>query len=170
MCFIVSCSNPGCSAIRKPVAIKEVEDDGHYVGVDVVYKSDGEQRYTLGVAYAANKPDVGIARDGHRDFAGPVALERAAWSYFTKSRRVGLHHADGSDGHGVVVESYVYRGPDWQIPGNDYVVKSGDWLMGVVWDEATWPDIKSGKVNGFSPQGSAKRRTPSAEAVAQLRS
>jgi hypothetical protein len=70
----------------------------------------------------------------------------------------------------VVVESYVYRGPDWQIPGNDYMVKSGDWLMGVVWDEATWPDIKSGKVNGFSPQGSATRRTPSEEAVAQLRS
>lgn len=134
-----------------------------------VVKASAERRYTLGVAYPANRPDVGRAADGFRDFAGPDVLEDAAWSFMRKGAAIGLHHADGTEGHGQVVESYVYRGPDWPQP-NGYVVKAGDWLLGVVWDAETWPLVKSGHIQGFSPQGAARRRTPSAEALAQLRS
>ncbi len=134
-----------------------------------VFKSSEERRYTLGVAYPANKPDVGKAADGFRDFASPEALEQAAWSFMRKGAAIGLDHVDGTDGAGTVVESYVYRGPDWP-QDNGYVVKAGDWLLGVVWDEPSWGDIKAGRRTGYSPQGGATRRTPSPEALAQLRS
>lgn len=135
-----------------------------------ILKSADEQRYTLGVAYPANRADLGRAADGFRDFAGPDALRKAAWSYMRKGARIGLHHADGTDGAGTVVESYLWPegAPDWQV--GDYAVKSNDWLIGVVWEPEAWSLIKSGRVRGFSPQGAARRRRPSAEALANLRS
>lgn len=132
-----------------------------------VVKAEDERRFTLGLAYPANRPDVGKAADGHRDFVSERTLQDAAWNYLAKSRSVGLRHADGTEGHGTVVESYLYQGPDWKI-GNT-VIKANDWLLGVRWDEPTWRAIKSGALNGFSPQGFAKRATPSANALANLR-
>ena len=141
------------------------------IGISLI-KSQEEQRYTLGVAYAANMPDVSKAADGHRDFAGPEALEKAAWSYMQKGGNVGLHHQSGTDGQGTVVESYIYRGDPWVVKaadGSDQTIMPGDWLVGVVWSEEAWPLIKAGIVNGFSPQGSARRDVPSAESIAKFR-
>ena len=56
---------------------------------------------------------------------------------------IGTDHADGTTGAGRVVESYIYRGPDWFI--GDAAIKSGDWLLGTVWDETTWAKIKKGE-------------------------
>lgn len=136
----------------------------------VLVKSDGESRYTLTVAYPANKPDVAVARDGYRDFAGPKAVEEAAWNYLTKSRNVGLWHEDGTDGAGRVVESYVWPdgAPDWPV-SDSYVVKSGDWLVGIQWDEPGWKLIKEGKIGGVSMQGRAQRKAPSPADLANLR-
>jgi len=139
----------------------------------IVVKSADEQRYTLTVAYPANKPDVSVAADGHRDFASAAAVETAAWNYLRKSPKIGLWHRGGTDGAGDVVESYIWRGPDWHIEaadGSEQVVKAGDWLLGIQWNEETWPLVKSGRIGGVSPQGRAKRRVPTAEAVANLRS
>jgi hypothetical protein len=137
-----------------------------------VVKSVAERQYTLGLAYPANRADVGKAQDGFRDFVGTDALEEAAWSFLHKSGQVGIQHQDGTAGHGIVAESYIYRGPDWHITadGSEHVIKAGDWLLGVVWDDPTWQAIKAGELNGFSPQGKARRRVPSAEALANLRS
>lgn len=138
-----------------------------------VIKSTEEQRYTLQVAYAHSLPDIGIAQDGHQDFASADAVEKAAWSYLRKSPNVGLWHRDGTDGSGEVCESYIYRGPDWTIKaadGSEQVIKSGDWLMGIIWGEDSWPLVKQGLIGGVSPQGRAKRRVPSADDVANLRS
>lgn len=144
------------------------------VGVSgVVVKSADEQRYTLTVAYPANKPDVAVAQDGFRDFASPAAVEKAAWSYLRTSPNVGLWHESGTDGSGEVCESYIYRGPDWVVKaadGSEQVIKSGDWLMGIIWSEDSWPLVKQGLIGGVSPQGRAKRRIPDPAAVAQLRS
>jgi hypothetical protein len=41
--------------------------------------------------------------------------------------------------------------------------------VGIVWSEAGWDLIKSGRINGVSMQGSATRRRPSREALAALR-
>jgi|SRR5215471_252370 len=119
-----------------------------------------EQRYVLGVAYQAG-PDPRIQRgaDGGRDYFTPEELEKAAWSFLRNGPAVGLFHGPESTvGHADVVESYVYRGPDWDL-GDGVVVKAGDWLVGAVLDETAWQLYKSGRVTGWSPQGSARRIT-----------
>lgn len=120
-----------------------------------------EQQYVLGVAYQAG-PDPRIAKgaDGYRDYFTPEELEKAAWSFLKGGAQVGLFHAANTLGHATVVESYIYRGPDWDF-GDGTVVKAGDWLIGAICDDLAWSLVKSGKVTGFSPQGAAKRRRPS---------
>lgn len=139
------------------------------VGCDVLKASD-ERRYTLGVAYAANRADPHRGKDGFRDFVGADVLRDAAWSYMRKGAAVGLDHAKGTDGAGHVVESYIWPdgAPDWPQP-NGYVVKSGDWLLGVVWEPEAWASIKSGRRGGYSMQGGAHRRLPTPDALKSLR-
>jgi Putative phage serine protease XkdF len=123
--------------------------------------TDEPQRYVLGIAYQAGKdPKIQKGADGARDYFEPAELEKAAWSFIGK-QIVGLFHADGTEGHAVVKESYIYRGPDWvlsDIAGEEVVVKSGDWLLGAVLDEAAWSLVEDGRITGWSPQGSATRR------------
>lgn len=124
------------------------------------------------VGYPSLRPDQAIASDGFRDFAGPQAVEDAAWSYLQKSPLVGLWHKEGTTGAGAVTESYIYRGPDWRLTaadGSEQVIKAGDWLLGIVWTPESWQLIKSGQVRGVSMQGSAVRRQPDAETLATLR-
>lgn len=138
--------------------------------VQRVVKAAEESRYTLGVAYPAMKTDAAVAQDGHIDFVSHEVLEKTAWAWMTDHRDVNLFHKGGTEGHATVVESYIYRGPDWTIPGNDYVVKAGDWMLGTVWDEHGWQLVKEGLIRGWSPEGGARRMKPSAERLAQLRS
>ena len=157
----------------QPAAKRTAEDlEPGTAGVQVL-KTVDERRFTLGLGYPAMRPDVGKAADGFRDFVGHDALEKTAWEWTKSYRNVGLHHADGTDFSGDVVESYIYRGPDWEInspvDGSPQVIKSGDWLVGVVWSEQAWPLVKQGLVNGWSPQGGARRSTPGPERLAQLR-
>ncbi|MEU8920307.1 XkdF-like putative serine protease domain-containing protein [Kitasatospora sp. NPDC048545] len=117
-----------------------------------------EQRYVLGIAYQAG-PDPRIQKgaDGGRDFFTADELEKAAWSFLRDGgSQVGLNHVDGTTGAATVVESYVWRGPDWDL-GDGVVVKAGDWLVGAVLDEPAWRLYKSGRITGFSPQGTARR-------------
>ena len=153
-----------------------VEHDGHAAKstwdgesvAGVLVKASDERRYTLTVAYPADRADVAVAADGHRDFASKSAVEDAAWNYLRKGGKVGLHHADGTEGAGEVVESFIWPADDWATSAG-YVVKAGDWLVGIVWDEPSWELVKAGRIGGVSMQGSAKRRTPTAEAIAALR-
>lgn len=118
-----------------------------------------EQQYILGVAYQAG-PDPLIQKgaDGHRDYFTPEELEKAAWSFLAEGgTEIGLFHIDKTVGHVRLVESYIWRGPDW-VMGNGTIVKAGDWLIGGICDDVAWSLVKSGKVTGLSPQGVAKRR------------
>lgn len=145
--------------------------DGESIAAQVI-KSAPERRFTLCVAYPANRADVAIAADGARDFASPEAVEEAAWSYLTKGGGVGIGHRQGSDNAGRVVESYLWRADPWVIKaadGSTQTVMPGDWLLGVVWTPETWRAIKSGALTGVSMQGSASRRKPTPEALAALR-
>jgi hypothetical protein len=118
-----------------------------------------DQRYVLGIAYQAGPAET-IAKglDGARDMFTAAELEKACWSYLGDGgQQIGLHHVDGTIGAARVVESYIYRGPDWDL-GEGVVVKSGDWLVGAILDEPAWAMWKAGKITGLSPQGVAKRR------------
>jgi hypothetical protein len=141
--------------------------DGEHLS-GVLAKADAELQYTLVCVYPADKADVAVAQDGHRDFASKAAVRDAAWNFLRKGGKVGLHHADGTDGAGTIVESFLWPGEDW-APGNGYVVKEGDWMAGIVWDDPAWELVKAGKIGGVSMQGSARRRKASPEAVAGLR-
>lgn len=127
-----------------------------------VVKSVPEQRYLLTVAHQAG-PDPRITKgaDGGRDYFTPDELERAAWGFIGAGAQVGLFHADGTTGRARIVESYLYRGPDWTltaVDGSVQVVKAGDWLVGMICDPVAWGLVKSGRVAGVSVQGQAKRR------------
>jgi hypothetical protein len=118
-----------------------------------------EQRYVLALAYQAGAdPRIAKGVDGGRDYFEPEELERACWSYLAKgSPQVGIGHMDGTTGAATVVESYVYRGPDWDL-GDGIVVRKGDWLVGMILEPKSWELAKAGKLAGVSPQGTARRR------------
>lgn len=126
--------------------------------VGPLLKAEPAQRFTLMLAWPALKPDVAKAADGRRDYARPEVIERTAWAWMSKSRAVGLFHADGDEtvGSGTVVESYIHRSGDWSI--NGHLIKTGDWLIGTIWTEQAWSLVQRGLINGMSPQGSAQRR------------
>jgi Putative phage serine protease XkdF len=148
------------------------EEDAPEVALKALQATD-ERRYTLGLSYPANRADRAVAADGFRDFAKADVLENAAWSYLRKGAKVGLLHHKGTEGRGQVVESYIYRGPDWEIDtpsGEKVMIKAGDWLMGIIWDSLAWRAIKTGKLTGLSPQAKVRRRIPSPEDLAGLRS
>ena len=156
------------AVIEKTVDADASED----VAACEIFKSVDESRVTVGLAYPHSRADKGVAADGHIDFAGKSAVERACWSFTSKSRSIGIMHRDGTEGHGEVVESAIHRGPDWIVKsdGSETIITEGDWVMAVRWDEPTWALIKSKRLNGLSPQGRAKRGTPTPEALANLRS
>lgn len=139
-----------------------------------IVKAVDERRFTLGLAYPALRPDVAVAKDGHIDYVSTEVLEKAAWSWMSKSRSIGVLHKDGTEGSGQVVESYIYRPEEpWVVKAADGVeqtINTGDWLVGVVWSEKTWPMVKSSTIRGYSPQGGARRRVASQSDLAKLRS
>jgi hypothetical protein len=122
-----------------------------------------EQRYLLTVGYQPG-PDARITKgvDGSRDFFTEAELEKAAWSMLLSGvPEVGIAHENGTTGHARVVESYIYRGPDWTltaVDGSEQVIKSGTWLVGLLCDEVAWRLHKDGLVGGTSIDGRARRR------------
>lgn len=125
-----------------------------------VFKAAEPQRYVLGVAYQPGlDPRIQKGQDGGRDAFTEAELEKAAFSFLAcGSPQIGIGHADGTTGAARVVESYIYRNEQpWDI-GNGIVVTKGTWLIGAILDEKSWRLAQAGKLNGFSPQGSAKRR------------
>lgn len=122
-----------------------------------------EQRYVLGIAYQAGRdPRIRKGQDGGRDFFTPEQLEKAAFSFMRNGARSGMFHADDTEGEATIVESYIYRGPDWPVTAPDgsvTVVKAGDWLVGAILSEQAWRLYKAGEVTGWSPQGTARRIT-----------
>ena len=114
-------------------------------------------RFVLGVAYPAARVD------GHREWASADSLEQAAWSFARKHRRIGFFHAEGPgiETHADLVESYVWRGPDWEttdISGATQVVKTGDWMLGAILDEPGFGLVLNKKADGWSLDGGARRR------------
>jgi len=133
----------------------EISGDGGAVDVVMKALSTGPKRFVLGVAYAPNE------LDGHDEFMSPEEVEKTAWDYARNHRRVGFFHVDGTETHAEVVESYIYRGPDWvttDIDGNEQVIKSGTWMLGGILDEPGFGLVLKRKADGWSMDGLARRR------------
>jgi hypothetical protein len=160
---------PDGSTYEGDEAVSKSHWDGETVK-GVVIKSDDELRYTLCVAYPVDTADVAKARDGYRDFASAEALRKAAWNFLDNGGEVGAFHADGTDGAGRTVESYILP-CDWVVKatdGEEYTIKAGSWMQGTIWTPEAWELIKSGDITGMSMQGGAKRRAPSPADVARV--
>jgi hypothetical protein len=118
------------------------------------------ERYVLGIAYAPGKDSrIKKGLDGFRDYFTEHELELASRT-FMKSLDSGVMHVDGTLGHAEIVESYIYRGPDWLMKaanGQEVLVKAGAWLVGAVLDADAWQAVKSGRLTGWSPQGGGTR-------------
>jgi Putative phage serine protease XkdF len=118
-----------------------------------------EQRFVLGIAYQAG-PDPRIKKgiDGGRDFFSKSELERACWSYMRSGcPQMNAFHVDGTEDCAEPVESFIWRWDDWDV-GDGVVVKDGDWCLGAILSPRMWSLHKAGKVNGLSPEGTARRR------------
>lgn len=130
-------------------------------GTYKVLKSDSEQQYTLGVAYPHDEVDA------HGEYTDETHLELAAWNFMRGviakgEHGVGTDHADGTDGAATVVESYIYRGPEWKGEDGETIAKAGDWLVGALWSDDAWERVKKdadepGALTGWSIQGLAFR-------------
>jgi len=141
-----------CDALASIEAAQSVYIEGDGGDIDAVMKAlgVGPKRFVLGVAYPADTPD------GHNEWMSTDELERAAWDYARNHRRVGFFHADGTEGHGDVVESYLYRGPNWtttDIDGQTQVIKAGDWLLGAILDPVGFDLVQKRKADGWSVGG-----------------
>lgn len=117
------------------------------------------QQFVLGVAYQAG-PDPKIAKgvDGGRDYFTETELEKAAWSFMLSGQQHGLFHMKDTEGAARPVESYIYRNPVPWVVGPELVVRKGDWVLGAILDDKAWQLHKAGRINGWSPQGVARRR------------
>jgi hypothetical protein len=140
-----------------------------YAAVRLI-KSAAERRFTLGLAYPAMRADKARAADGFRDFVSPEVLEETAWTWLTKHRDVNLFHQDRTLGHFTPTESYIWRGPNWEVnspvDNSRTVIKAGDWMLGGIWDQYGWDLVKARLVNGWSPEGGARRADVAPERLA----
>jgi hypothetical protein len=131
---------------------------------DDVAKAGEPQRFVLGVAYQPGRdPQIAKGVDGGRDFFTEAELEKAAWSFMQSGQQHGMFHIEGTEGAAQPVESMIYRNPiPWVVPtpggGAPVIVRKGTWLLGSILNDPAWRAHLDGKVNGWSPQGTARRR------------
>ncbi len=133
-------------------------------------KSAPEKRYTFGPLYAPDRLDA------HGEYTDADTLQDAQWEYVRASssegRRLRLQHDQHDGPENLTVGEWVDI-VSWPletevtitVPGTankaaetkTVTLPAGTTYMGVVWDEAAWPAVKSGKIGGLSLGGRAIR-------------
>ncbi|MGH8896333.1 MAG: XkdF-like putative serine protease domain-containing protein [Egibacteraceae bacterium] len=127
-----------------------------------ITKATDEKRYTFGPLYAPDRVDA------HAEWTDGDSLQTALWEYVRESseqgRRLNLQHEDSGRstiGEWVEAVSWPYETEiELTVPGEEtrkVKLPAGTVYMGVVWDEAAWPAVKSGKIGGLSLGGRAVR-------------
>ena len=112
-----------------------------------------DKRFTLGVVLEPDKEDL------QGDIESPEDIEKTAHDYMIRSRKAGQMHQGPALKGAEVVESYIAP-CDMTIQctdGSTQTVRKGSWVMGVIWPEKQWEEIKKGKFTGYSVQGRGRR-------------
>lgn len=156
---------PGGEGAEDDVSPDESDGEASEALAYSVTKANEEERYTLGPLYAPNR------KDAHGEWTDAETLQKAVWEYVRVSadegRRLHLQHdtfgEDVTVGEWVEIITWPYE-TEVEIAKADGTTKSvtlpaNTVYMGVVWDEDSWEDVKSGKLGGYSLGGKAVRVT-----------
>lgn len=120
-------------------------------------KSSDERRFTLGPQYVPDREDA------HGEFATASDLQDAIHEYVKSGdRRIFKQHGREVIGEWVEMMSWPHEvSVDLTVPGrvakSTVTLPAGTVFMGVEWTEKAWPDVKSGKISGYSMGGFAHR-------------
>jgi hypothetical protein len=112
-----------------------------------------DKRFTLGVVLEPDREDL------QGDILSADDIEKTAHDYMVRSRRAGELHQGPALKGAEVVESYIAP-CDMVIQctdGSTQTVRKGSWVMGTVWPQKQWDEIKKGKFTGYSIQGKGAR-------------
>lgn len=150
--------------IEKEDEVSE-EDEQEETAKGDILKTDDDRRLAFGWAYVSHDANGTVVIDKSGEFVSDVReLEEAAYGFVSKAQRPsGLMHQRTTENLPVVVgqlvESIVFT-PEkiakMGIPPG--TIPQGAWWVGFKVDEATWPDIKSGKYSSFSISGKAIKK------------
>jgi hypothetical protein len=129
-------------------------------------KSNEERRYTLGLFYAPDQDDL------HKEWASDSELHDGVIRYQLRgSRRLRLQHNPRQE-VGTVLSVFRWPYPTEALmksaaTGTErkVMLPAGSVFAEVLWDEAAWPLVKSGRIRGYSMGGRALRVRVAKEAA-----
>ena len=121
-----------------------------------VVKSDDERQLVFGWASMAKRRDGSYVLDSQDDMIHPSDLEDAAYGYMLRFGDVNKMHDGG--GVGRVVESFVVTADKLEKMGLAAdALPMGWWLGTWVHDDATYQEVRTGKLRMFSIEGTGER-------------
>ena len=130
----------------------ELDDEGSYI----IEKAAIEKRYTYGPLYS---PGV---IDAHGEYTDAEELQKALWD-FNLGHDKDLRKQHGNQRIGKIVELHQWpfeHEAKLSLPGG--ITKSvnlpaGTVYAGVIWSKDAWPDVKAGRLTGYSMGGTGVR-------------
>ena len=127
-----------------------------------IVKSDGARQVAYGVVLEPCTAET--TRDSQGDWYTADDIEKAAHGFLEAVAKgeggADLMHLQDGDGPliGYPVESFIAPVDFvWGDGDRTEIVKAGSWVMGVIWPEKQWEEIKKGKFTGYSVQGRGRR-------------
>ena len=116
-----------------------------------IAKQDEEKRLVYGIVYEPETVDL------HGDIASAEAIEKAAHNFLpelikTNDSGLNIMHDDPVNiSKAAIVESYIQK-EDGKL--GEQAIKKGAWVIVTkVFNDQLWADIKAGKFNGYSMEG-----------------
>lgn len=134
-----------------------VEADADSGMSERMMKSADEHRFTLAPWYIPGK------YDSEDEWTDAAELQTSLWGYVRNGDR-GIrlqHNKDVKAGEWVEALTLPFA---WTVPmynskgqTRNITYPAGTVLLGVIWEEWAWDEVKQGKITGFSIGGSAQR-------------
>lgn len=119
-----------------------------------IVKTDDDKQIVTGVVLQPEIPD------SDKDVVSESDIEEAMYKFMESPAQFDVGHdlnvVNPKDI--ILVENYLAPVDIAFKKGKkETKIKKGSWIMGVKLSDGLWKDVKSGKINGFSPWGTALR-------------